>query len=47
MGKMKELFLQIIELYESGQTVQQIADYTGLPADYIEAVLVVEQDDTP
>jgi hypothetical protein len=47
MAKMKELFLQIIELHESGKTVQQIADYTGLPADYIEAVLVVEQDDTP
>ena len=47
MAKMKELFLQIIELHEDGKTVAEIADYTGLPAAYIEAVLVVEQDDTP
>lgn len=47
MAKMKELFQQIIELHEDGKTVAEIAAFTGLPADYIEAVLVVEQDDTP
>ena len=47
MSKMKDLFLTVIELHEAGKTVQEIAALTGFPALYIEAVLVVEQEDTP
>ena len=47
MAKMKELFIEIIELHEDGKTVAEIAAFTGLPVDYIEAVLVVESEDTP
>lgn len=47
MAKMKELFIEIIELHEDGKTVAEIAALTGFPADYIEAVLVVESEDTP
>lgn len=47
MSKMKDLFQTVIELHEDGKTVAEIAALTGFPPDYIEAVLVVEQDDTP
>lgn len=47
MAKMKELFLKLLEMYEQGKSVEEIAAFTGLPVDYIAAVLVVESEDTP
>ena len=39
MGKIKEQLMDILELYENGMTIQQIADIHGMTYEYVENII--------
>ena len=39
MSKMKDFLIDLLEMYERGSTIAQIADHTGLPQDVIFDIL--------
>jgi len=41
MGKMKELLIEIVELYRDGMSLQNISNFTGVPIDRV--VYILEQ----
>ena len=39
MSKMKDLVIDIMEMYDDDLTIRQIAEYTGLPQDVVFDIL--------
>ena len=39
MSKMKDLLMDIVEMYDDNYTIKQIADNTGLPQDVVFDIL--------
>jgi DNA-directed RNA polymerase specialized sigma24 family protein len=40
MGRVKDLLMNILDMYNQGWTISEIADFTGVAADEVESLLI-------